>query len=253
MSTRNNHSRGFTLIEMLIVAPIVILVIAAFIALTISLTGRALQLRAENTVAYNTQDTLDRIERFVNLASKFNATTGGLTAPLGKNDSTTAFASDDPATLILESPATTDSPLKDTRDSVYYNAPNSCGTPAEKLNSYYTVQYVFFVDSNKTLWQRTLPGPLNSGICQTPWQLASCKPGYTSSTCRTNDTKLLDNVSAFTINYHDDPATDTALPAIDAPLASTVTVGITVSQQAAGRPVTFTSSIRASSFYLLNS
>jgi competence protein ComGC len=50
--------KAFTLVEMLVIAPIMLLTVAAFIGIIISLTGQTLVAQAENTLAYTVQDTL---------------------------------------------------------------------------------------------------------------------------------------------------------------------------------------------------
>ena len=67
---------GFTLVEMLVVAPIVILVVGGIVALLIALVGDVLIARERNSMAYNTQDALNLIEQDVRLSSNIQATTG---------------------------------------------------------------------------------------------------------------------------------------------------------------------------------
>ena len=63
---------GFTLVEIIIIAPIVILFIGAFIALVVNLTGESLRLREKNAAAYEVQEALNDIETNVALAGSFH-------------------------------------------------------------------------------------------------------------------------------------------------------------------------------------
>ena len=67
------YSRGFTLVEMAVIAPIVVLLIGAFIALIVNLTGNVMSARGKNVLVYDTQDALSRIEDDVKLSSTFLA------------------------------------------------------------------------------------------------------------------------------------------------------------------------------------
>ena len=64
-------SKGFTLVEMMVIAPIVILLIGAFIAAIVGLTGEVMSSRGSNVVAYDLQDALNRIEEDVKLSTSY--------------------------------------------------------------------------------------------------------------------------------------------------------------------------------------
>ena len=104
---RNKANNGFTVVEMLVVAPIVILFIGAFISAIVSMTGQVLISRASNSLMYNIQDALNRIEQDTKISNKLLATNDitGLTSPQGYNDDTTPFENASPTSgnaIILE-------------------------------------------------------------------------------------------------------------------------------------------------------
>ena len=57
---KHSVSRGFTLVEMMVIAPIVILAIGAFITLIVNLTGEIMSSRGSNMVTYNVQNALNQ-------------------------------------------------------------------------------------------------------------------------------------------------------------------------------------------------
>ena len=71
-----NHrlSKGFTLVELLVITPVVILVIGGFVGAIIAMTGNVLSTRSANRLVYNIQDALDRIEADVRQSNGFLTT-----------------------------------------------------------------------------------------------------------------------------------------------------------------------------------
>lgn len=250
-STSGRNQRGFTLIEMLVIAPIVVLMIGALILVIVTLTGDALRGRELNSMTYNVQDTLNRIESDIYTTAGFKTSTGTLNSPQGSNNSTTAFTAttgyitnntpSNASPLILNTYATTQNPTSANRSIIYYNSPRSCSDSAVSLNDFYPVTIVYFLRDG-SLWRRTIMGPTNNGTCDTAWQRASCAPGYTNTTiCKTNDEKLLDNVASIRSRYYAS-ITDTT-PNDVIPTASVVSITIRTVKQVAGQSVEYTSNI----------
>jgi len=69
----SKFTRGFTIIEMLVIAPIVILTIGAFVTAIVNMTGDVLASRVTNVLTYNIQDALSRIEEDVKQSTSFIA------------------------------------------------------------------------------------------------------------------------------------------------------------------------------------
>lgn len=250
---------GFTLIEMLVIAPIVILTIGAFLTAVISMTGEVVASRASNAQVYNIQDALNRIEEDVKQSAAFlPATDVTIASPQGYNDATQAFTNVDPAykAMILSMVATTDNPLSNESRAIFTNTPNPCDNPAlASTNRPLTYNVVYFVKNN-TLWRRTV---MNSNYatagCSVPWQVPSCTAG-SGGNCFTNDIKLVEGVTNFTVNYYSDAtenylisnAYSTTLSTRTAALLSapTITATISATQQAGGRDVTNSASVHVS-------
>src|SRR3954469_24566042 len=107
-TSSKSRSRGFTLIEVLIIAPIVVLVIGGFVALIMAMVGDVLLTRDQNVMAYETQDALDRIEQDTRIGTQFLNTSRTLTSPQGSDDDIAAFSSTD--SLIIGALATDKNP-----------------------------------------------------------------------------------------------------------------------------------------------
>jgi Tfp pilus assembly protein PilE len=250
-------SKGFTLVELLIIAPIVVVLVSGFVALMISMVGDVLTTREQTNATYESQDALDRIERDTRLSNTFLTTTGTLTSPQGSDNSfngTAAFTNTS-STLILNELATDANPASTTRWLIYYaNQPNACGSQQETSNVPFTIRVVYFL-KNGSLWRRTIVPDFNHNaivdaqtICATthdPWQQNSCSPGYTDARCKTEDEQIVRNVTSFTMKYYSSPSGTTDLGPTGAAGATTVETTINTGNSIAGRAYTSSVSLRA--------
>jgi len=245
-------SAGFTLIEMLIVAPIVVLALGGFIALMVTMVGNVLTTRDQTNMTFEGQDTLNRVEDDIRLAAQFLTTTGTLVSPQGSNDATAAFTNSTSNTLILNTLATTKNPADSTRELVYYkNQPYDCGT--QKVFNQVMFNKVIYYVKNGSLWRRTIVPTYNTNAtadaetaCSAPWQQNSCSPGYAPATrCQTNDIELMKNVSSLNVEYYSSSSSTTNLGASGAPTATTVKVSVVGNKNTAGHTVATSLSTRA--------
>jgi Tfp pilus assembly protein PilV len=244
---------GFTLVEMLVIAPIVILAIGGFIALMVTMVGSVLTTRDQNAMIYQSQDSLSRIEDDIRLAARFLTTTSTLTSPQGSNNNFTGTSAFTNAsnTLILSTLATTKNPADATRELVYYkNQPNACD--AQKVfNQVYFNTIIYFIKDG-SLWRRTVMPNYNTSstvdaetVCTAPWQQNSCSPGYTSTRCQTNDIELMKNVSSLAVEYYSSASSNTNLGSGNAGAATSIKVTVNGSKNTAGRTVATSQSTRA--------
>lgn len=268
----SNKSRpGFTLVEMLVISPIVLLTIASFIGVLIYLTGETMIARTSNTLAYKVQDSLTTIEQDVALSGAFLATNSvAIASPQGYNNATQSFQNASTTTgsmLIINAIATQSQhytpqhrliPLRD--------MPYPCSNPAVNGNQVMTYNIVYFVKNN-SLWRRTLmPSNYETIGCNTPWQRPSCEPGQTGGMCRIEDMKLLDGVTSadFTVQYFSSAqstspmtdATDTGAAASSRQdilsNANTALITLKATQSVAGKEADYTGTLRVTRIGLLS-
>ena len=256
MSRINLRSRtqslGFTLVEVVVIAPILILTLGGFVLALVTMVGDTLASRDTNMLVHDTQTTLTRIEQDVRLATGFQSTSGTVPSPQGQDltyTGTSAFVAASTNHLIMSVPTTTLNPLDSNRAIVYYaNKPNPCG-PQQAYNTPLSATVVYYLNGT-TLFRRTIipTYTLTSGpnmVCAAPWQQNSCSPGYTSAQCQTQDIKLLDNVSSIDFSYYGDPTSTSSLGASNAASATTVSVTINTSKTSGGQPIAHTANLRA--------
>ena len=256
---RSAHTTpGFTLVEVLVVAPVILLTIAAFIGIIITLTGEALVARSSNALTYDTQEALNMMEEDVRMSSAFLATNKwAVPSPYGYNNATQGFMNASSATgtmLILNSTATAG--VGSGRAPVWRNnQPNPCGASNVSQNATMPINVIYFVKDG-SLFRRTLTPPFYGDACTTPTQIATCHPSVTSG-CQVRDTRVLDDVSSLAIQYFStasapSPSADASNPsqtdsARQTALNSTNTalITLTAGKSVAGRDVTYSGTVRA--------
>lgn len=250
------QSRGFTLIEMLVIAPIAIIMIAGFIGLMIRMTGDVITSQQRTVQIYNTQNALDGIEQDINHAGLFASSipSGSLTTPQGSGNNSAAWnASPGSSVLILQEYATTENPLSNsiTISPVYTATPNNCyNYPDYTYNKPYYIYVVYFLRkpagaTTDSLWRRTILPPISPAPCSTPYQRNSCFPGaaMNGAPCKTADEEVLDDVSAVSFDYYLQ-ASDTTTTS-DMQTANTIGTTLTTTGNIAGNPYSYTSDLRA--------
>lgn len=250
----SHHNRqikepGFTLVELLVIAPVAVLVIAGIIALMINLVGDSTISRDRSISAYNLQSALDRIEQDARLATVFLSSYSMLNTPQGRDDTTGAFSASSPNNdLIVNQYATTSSPLNVNRQVVYYKSqPNACGAANTILNPALTVKIIYFLKSG-SLWRRTivpawsLSASDQTAVCDTPWQRNSCSLSATfNAYCQSRDELILDNVSSITTTYYTTGSSTTTNPVV----AKSIRTVVTQSKTVAGETITNSGVARA--------
>ncbi len=258
------YKKGFTVIELLIIAPIVVLFIGAFISVIVGMTGEVLTNKSANLLVYDIQDTLSRIDNDIKSSNSFLATNSvSITSPQGYNDATSAFTNVGPNgnMLILNSTATSTNPLSTSSGYIYLkNKPNDCTSGSVDQNKSMPINIVYFVKNN-SLWRRTImPNDYDTAGCgEKPWEQPTCTPGYTAPFCETQDTKLLDNVDPgdFVVNYYTSESSQIADP-ISIDTASfdsvrnaslvkmnTAVISLNIDKTTAGRAINRSESIRS--------
>ena len=272
-SMYQNKHQGFTIVEVLVIAPIVILALGAFIGVMVNMTAEVLKTQSENSMVHSTQDALNTIEQDIKLSGQFLAGNELVAqTPQGYADGSGAANSDSNANsftnvtsgntrskmLILRTFTTDKNPIDGTRQPIYTDQPSG-NCDQKTINKLFSSNTIYFVKNN-TLWKRTIiqQGSGRPNLCSTPWQQPSCSSTVTKGTyCKVNDTRLANNVSDFTIDYFVNPGDTTPIAnAVDTTKtiterndalanASTVRVSIATSDTIAGREVSNSASLRA--------
>lgn len=254
---------GFTVVEVMIIAPIMVLAIGIMITLIVTMTGEVLVSQARSNMVYAQQDALDRVQGDIELSTAFLAENDiAVVSPQGYNNDANKFTNVGVSgdTLILRALLTDKNPASPDRQLLRLkDAPNPCSSTNASANPLMYGNIVYFVKDG-SLWRRTiLPVGSDTIGCSVPWQISSCAPGVSGAVCKTNDIELVKGVSSgmFTVKYytrantaaHDTTAINAGSSVADRQNALNTTltaeISLSSSQRAAGQDITYSSSLRA--------
>lgn len=260
-----NRQLGFTLVEVAIVMPVVILVIGTLLSAILAMTNNVLVTRANNALIFSVQDALDRIEADVEVSGGYLATNNVTIASgqgSGSTDDTgtaTKFVNVDTNNnaIILNMYATDKNPKSSDRNIVKKeDSTNSCTNSTEML----MYNIVYFIQDN-SLWRRTvIPSDFSTITdgtdCTKPWQLPSCQ-GLTETFCKAKDEKLVTGIDALAIEYYDSGSIkitdasdkDKSVVTRQAAMASAASIKVTISAsgKAGGKTFSYSGVVRTSS------
>lgn len=253
---RNNrvNSRGFTLVEILIILPPVLLITMVAVSVLFSLVLSNSQSQFEVAGANSVKTSLNIIEQDMKtgaalLTTQDSQMTDAYIADSGGANWSYNGTSAQSRALIIRGYATTDSPSSTTKNPVYIN---QFGCDAANLysNPVLTTNIIYFVKNN-SLYRRVLIDNTKT-LCPgvTPYQRQSCPPGLASPdpSCKASDSLLLKDVATFTVQYYTNGTLiNNPYGSSDPQVLSQATTAepsVTVSKQVAGNTVAYTDTVK---------
>ncbi len=229
-----NRQEGFTLIEVLIISPVVMLTIILVMSFLFNLFGQLTQqgsqidlnVEAQN-IAFSMQDDIFYANAF---GSGLNSGLVDSYQPSGgwKHNTT-------PVTLIISTPALTENRRSDTRQPVYINT-EGCTTNLDQNAPLYN--NVIYFASGTNLYKRIVTAPSTMATCGTSFFPQSCPTGHTTPTCQ-EDRLVTTKLNNFVLTYYDNTNAVTTTPE----LATKVKVELTLKDKAYAEDITATSSL----------
>lgn len=187
-ASKNIFYPAFTLVEVAIIIPLVLVVIGAFILTLINFTSHAVDSRKNNAIAVEAQGILNRMANDVADSTKFLVQNDfNVQSPQGSNNGTTKFTTSS-STLVLQTPLTKNNPrtVAASVDNFIYkpNSPLACADANVTTNSLATYNVVFSYSSGL---KRRVVVPLDysslANACSTPWQKPTCASGRSGTYC----------------------------------------------------------------------
>lgn len=233
---RKNLQAGFTIVELLVICPIVMAVIAFMMSylfrqfgeLTKTTTQVNLQVTAQAAI-FNLQDDVFFANAFV---SDLN---NGLTdtyAPSGG-----WVASSNPLRFIISTPAMTASHRSASRQTVYINT-LGCSPQSLKEQNDALYDNIIIFASGTNLYKRIVTAPSTMSTCGTSFRKQTCPAANATSSCPA-DILLTDRLSSMVITYKNSSGATVTTPE----QASLVKIDLTLSDTAFAEPVSATASI----------
>ena len=264
-----SKSAGFTLIEIGIIVPILIVtVLIIFDALFAMIRASEVE-SGKIDMTFDKQTAISNVESDIILASLFLPTTDtGLTADPYKpttNGNTWSYLGDSSTSrvLIARLYSTTLNPLDPSRQPAFIGNPagSECNISNIYFNNVQQYNVVYFVKDGG-LYRRRItdkttqlcdPGQYQKFSCPSQDYLTAKGLGTQSSTCQADDELLLGNVTNFTVQYYGSKTSSTPLDvyavSADPNLVTTAAdaeITITTSKKVSGQTITSTSTLRMS-------
>lgn len=228
-------NRGFTLIEILIMSPIVMLTIVIIISYLFTQYGQLIQQGSQlnlnveaQDITFSMQDDLFYANAY---ASAINANLVDAYQPSGGWKAATT-----PQTLIVSVPAETANHRSASRKPVYINTVG-CDPTVLTDNSPLYNNVIYFVNGTN-LYKRYISAPSTMTTCGTSFQKQTCPSTNVTSSCPA-DRVLTDKLDSFTVTYYDTSNTVTTTPE----LAEKVKIDIHLKDKAFAEDITSASSI----------
>lgn len=194
-----NSKRGFTLVELLVTIPTVVMITAVVISLLMNLYGNLLTKNGLLEMEVDAQSALFTIRDDPFFAVHFAGTnqdgTTDTYAPTGGWN-----AVNDNAFIIYEASFNANRQTA-TRQLIYkQDEPHACNAPEINENQFSTNTLIYFV-SGGTLYRRVLI-PNQSLNCLTTFRKQTCPLANSSAACPA-DVVITRNVQSFTATYYD--------------------------------------------------
>lgn len=234
---------GFTLVELLVISPIVMAVTVGAVSFLfsqfVSLVKQSAQINLQlegQTILFGLQDDLWYSNQF---ASDLNSNLVDAYQPSGGWTYNTS-----PQTLIVSSAALTTNRRNINRQAVYVNQSTCTPVDGNGVNSVLYNNVIYFVNGSN-LYKRVVSAPTSLALCGTPYQKQTCPAASVSPTCPvdfllTSHLSTDPAVPGFTVTYYDTSNTVTTIPEI----AESVSVKINLKDKAAADDISASSSMR---------
>lgn len=201
--------KGFTLVELLVISPILMITVLATVTFLFNEYGNIskqngqlnLQLEGQN-ILFGLQDDIWYANQFVN---DRNTNLSDDYAPNGGWTYNTT-----PPTLIINTAALTKSHRDPARQPVYINESTCTPPDGNGVNSVLYNNVIYFV-SGTNLYKRILTAPSGMALCSALYVKQTCPVGHTSATCPA-DILLSTHVNTFSVTYYDTGNVVTTIP-----------------------------------------
>lgn len=249
---------GFTIVEMAVVVPILILIALAIFEALFMIVQTSNTEHVAIDLAYEKNIAMNEIESDVRLAPLFVATLDTNTAGQDPNE---AASSPSPSkkwsyegggagnrVLILREYSTSSNPLVSGREPVFMGNGAACFDPSVATNAIQTYNTIFFVQNQALYRRRVTDSAPSDHTCLPQYQQTSCPSG--TSGCPADEV-IATSVQSFDVHYYQtgDPLA-TELDVYSGPTPSLVStarsaeIDLTLSRQGGSGNVPSTISLR---------
>ncbi len=188
---------GFTLVEVLIMSPILMITIIITMTLLFNQYGQLTQQGAQVNLNVEAQNIAFSMQDDVFFASSFEQTSNSNLIDANQPSGGWTYSTTPKQTLILSTAALTTNPRNAARQVVYID---TAGCPSEENSVLYN--NVIYFASGTNLYKRILTAPSSMNTCGASFQRQTCPAASVTSECPA-DRILSDKLESFTVTYYD--------------------------------------------------
>lgn len=195
----NTNQQGFTLIEVLVITPVIMLTVIIMTSFLFNQYGQLTQQGALLNLQVESQNIVFSMQDDIFYTDSFNTTkNSNLTDSYQPTGGWTYNTN--PQTLILSKPALTTNYRSENRQPVYINT-YGCGSSTLQDNSLLYNNVIYFA-SGTNLYKRTLSAPSSMSTCGTSYEKQTCPAAHVTASCRA-DILVTDKLNSFVLTYYD--------------------------------------------------
>lgn len=228
--------KGFTLLEILIMSPVVFITVIVIIGYLFGQYGQLTQQGALINLQVEAQNATFSMQDDIFFARAFNTTiNNNLVDPFQPNGGWTYNSN--PPRLIVSTVATTADHRSPDRKPVYINTYGCSPQETLEKNDELYNNVIYFV-SGTTLYKRTLTAPSGMATCGSSYLKQNCPAANANNACPA-DHVLTDKLQSLIITYYDTDNNVTSSPAA----AEKVQVTVNLKDRAFAEDITANSSI----------
>jgi hypothetical protein len=233
---RKLHAAGFTLIEILIICPILMVVIAYTMNFLFGQYGQLTKQEGVVNLQLGVQEVTFAMQDDVFFSNAFTSSiNSNLSDPYAPSGGWKANTT--PKTLILSNPALTSSHRDPTRKPVYINTVGCSPEATLEQNDPLYNNTIYFVFGTN-LYRRTLTAPSSLSTCGISYIKQSCPANHANTACPA-DVLLTDKLSTFSLTYYNGSNTVVTTPE----QARKIKVSITLHDKAFAEDIYATSTL----------
>lgn len=202
--------KGFTLVELLVIAPVLMVTIIIMMTFLFDQFGQLTQEGSRLRLVTESQLVTLSMQDDVFFASAFMSSLNpGL---VDVHEPSGGWTNDtDPQTLIVSVPALTGSNRDPDRQPVYVDT-EGCEAEVLETNAPLLNNVIYFAEGTN-LYKRTVSAPEGVATCGTSYDKQTCPEASATEECRM-DVLLTDKLNKFEITYYDSDNTEVSDPEV---------------------------------------
>lgn len=198
--TNRLSNKGFTLVEVLVVAPVMILTIVIMMSFLFNQYGLLTQEGTRLRLVTDAQLITLNLQDDVFFASVFGSTKNSNLVDSYEPSGGWLYSTT-PQTLILSGAALTKSNRDPTREPVYIDT-LGCEPENKEQNDVLQNNIIVFAQGTE-LYKRTLTAPSSLSLCGSSFDKQTCPAEHVTASC-SKDVLLTDKLDSFTVTYYDE-------------------------------------------------